>query len=134
MEELSIGQVARRAGIAASAIRYYESEGLIPRPARRNGRRVYGAQILAELALIELAKRGGFTIAEIKHLLRGFARPTPPGERWRALAERKRRELDERISEAERMKAVLEVVMRCTCPTLDDCSRAMRRKAGPLPP
>ena len=125
MEELSIGQVARRAGIAASAIRYYESEGLIPRPARRNGRRVYGAQILEELALIELAKRGGFTIAEIKHLLRGFARPTPPGERWRALAERKRRELDERISETERMKAVLEVVMRCKCPTLQDCSRAM---------
>jgi MerR family redox-sensitive transcriptional activator SoxR len=132
--ELSIGQVARRAGIAASAIRYYESEGLIPRAARRNGRRAYGAQILEQLALIELAKRGGFTIAEIKHLLRGFASPTPPGERWRALAKRKRRELDERISEAERMKAVLEVVMRCTCPTLDDCSRAMRRKAGPLPP
>jgi MerR family redox-sensitive transcriptional activator SoxR len=135
MAELGIGEVARRAGIAPSALRYYENEGLIPRPERRNGRRVYGREVLERLALIDLAKRGGFTIAEIKRLLRGFARRTPPGERWRALAERKRKELDERISEARRMKAVLEVVARCACPTLDDCSRAMAKgRRRPLPP
>jgi len=125
MAELAIGEVARRAGLASSAIRYYESQGLIPRAARRGGRRVYGPEILERLALIELAKRAGFTIAEIRRLLAGFARRTPPGERWRSLAERKLGELERQIAEARQMKRVLEVVMGCRCPTLEDCARAM---------
>ena len=125
--ELSIGEVARRAGIATSAIRYYESEGLIPRVPRRAGRRVYGAGIVERLALIDLAKRAGFTVAEVKRLLGGFTRATPPGERWRRLAAEKLEELDARIAEAERMKRLLEVVTRCECPTLDDCRRALRK-------
>jgi MerR family redox-sensitive transcriptional activator SoxR len=125
MKSLSIGQVAERAGIAASAIRYYEAEGLLPRAERRNGRRVYDETVVERLAIIHLAKGAGFTVAEVKRLLGGFARKTPPGERWRALAERKRAELDERIAEAERMKRLLQVVMRCKCPTFTDCSRAM---------
>ncbi len=130
MEELSIGEVARRAGIATSAIRYYEGEGLIPRAARRSGRRVYDRGIVERLALIDLAKRAGFTVAEIKRLLGGFARRTPPGERWRALADEKRLELDRRIAEAQRMKRLLRRVMRCECPTFDDCSRAMKTERG----
>ncbi len=134
MAELEIGEVARRAGIATSAIRYYENEGLIPRPARRSGRRVYGAEIIDRLALIEVAKGGGFTIAEIKRLLGGFAGRAPPGQRWRTLAEGKLRELDHRISEAQSMKAVLQTLMRCECPTIEDCSRAMTRaEAGRRP-
>ncbi len=124
---LSIGEVARRAGIATSAIRYYESEGLIPRVAPRGGRRVYPAGIVERLALIDLAKRAGFTVAEIKRLLAGFARQTPPGERWRSLAAAKLEELDQRIAEARRMKRLLEVVTGCECPTLDDCARALGR-------
>lgn len=126
MKELSIGQVADRAGIAASAIRYYESEGLLPRASRRSGRRVYAADILDRLSLIEIAKRAGFTVAEIRRLLSGFARSTPPGVRWRALAERKLEEMDRRIEEAQRMKTVLHVVMGCECPTFDDCARGSR--------
>ncbi len=134
MAELEIGEVARRAGIAASAIRYYENEGLIDRPARRSGRRVYGAEIIDRLALIELAKGGGFTIAEIKRLLAGFASRTPPGQRWRTLAEGKLRELDDRISEAQSMRSVLQTIMRCECLTIEDCSRMMTRdQAGQRP-
>ena len=125
MAELGIGEVARRAGIATSAVRYYESEGLIPRAARRSGRRVYDESILLQLTLIDLAKNAGFTVAEIKRLLGGFARRTPPGERWRTLAEAKLDQLDQRIAEAERMKRLLRVVMRCACPTFDDCARAL---------
>jgi len=131
MVELSIGEVARRMGIATSAIRYYEDAGLIPRPVRRSGRRVYGAEILDRLALVELAKNGGFTIAEIKHLLSGFARRTPPGDRWRKLATAKLQEIDRRIAEGERMKAILQLLMRCKCPTFQDCSRAMARSHSP---
>ncbi len=125
MAELGIGEVARQAGIATSAVRYYESEGLIPRAARRSGRRVYDESILLRLTLIDLAKNAGFRVAEIKRLLSGFARRTPPGERWRSLAAAKLEELEQRIAEAERMKRLLRVVMRCDCPSFDDCSRAL---------
>ena len=67
--EFSIGEVAKRAGIAASAIRFYEAEGLIPKAPRRSGRRMYDPSILDRLSLIELAKSAGFTMAEIKRLV-----------------------------------------------------------------
>lgn len=128
MPELSIGEVARESGIATSAIRYYEREGLIPRADRRGGRRVYDAAIVDRLALIELAKGAGFKLAEIKTLLAGFSGRTPPRKRWHALTRAKMVELEARIAEAERMKRVLHVVMRCECPTLADCGRAVRAR------
>jgi MerR family redox-sensitive transcriptional activator SoxR len=128
MAELPIGAVADRSGIAASAIRYYERQGLIGRPPRRNGRRVYDASVVDRLARIALAKRAGFTVAEIRQLLAGFSRRTPPAERWHALAEAKLAELEARIAEAERMKQVLGAIRGCRCPTLAACARALRAK------
>jgi len=118
---LTIGEVASRTGLAASAIRYYEREGLIPEADRRGGKRIYGEDILDRLALIGVAKAAGFTVAEIRTLLSGFARRTPPGKRWRQLAEGKLVELEARIAEVERMKRVLEAVTRCECPTIEEC-------------
>jgi MerR family redox-sensitive transcriptional activator SoxR len=126
MPELRIGEVAERSGIAASAVRYYERQGLLPRPARLGGRRVYDASVLDRLRLIELGKGAGFTLGELGRLLGGFERRTPPGERWRALVRAKGAELDRRIAEAQRMKRVLRRVARCRCPTLADCGRAAR--------
>ena len=123
---LTIGEVAARTGIATSALRYYEREGLIPIADRRGGRRVYGDDILDRLALIGVAKSAGFTVAEIKRFLSGFSRRTPPGRRWRALAGRKRAELDERIADLVRMNQVLDRVTGCECPSLEDCARAIR--------
>jgi len=123
---LTIGEVAERTGIAASALRYYEREGLIPRADRRGGKRVYGGDILDRLALIGACKGAGFTVAEMKALIRGVGRRTPPGPRWRKLAAEKLTELDARIAEVERMKRVLEAITRCDCPTLAECSRAIR--------
>jgi MerR family redox-sensitive transcriptional activator SoxR len=125
-QPLSIGEVARRSGVAASALRYYEREGLIPRAGRVGARRVWHADVLDRLALIQVAKAAGFTIAEIQTLLSGFARRAPPGQRWRKLATRKLAELEARLAEVERMKRVLEAVTRCECPTLEECSRALR--------
>ena len=126
MGELSIGEVAGRAGLATSAIRYYEREGLLPRAGRRSGQRVYDASILDRLTIIGLAKNAGFTVAEIRRLLVGFSGKTAPGARWRALAEKKLAELERRIDEAKRMKEVLEIVTGCECPTFADCARATR--------
>jgi len=123
---LTIGEVAKQTGIAASALRYYEREGLIPRADRRGGKRVYNEDILDRLALIGVCKGAGFTVAEMQTLIRGFGRRTPPGRRWRKLAADKLGELEARIAEVERMKRVLEVVTRCDCPTLEECSRAIR--------
>lgn len=118
-----IGEVARRAGIAASAIRYYEREGLIPAADRQGQTRVYGDDILDRLALIGLAKRAGFRIAEIRQLVRGVVRRTSPGPRWRALAEEKLAEVETRIEEAQRARAVLRRLIHCDCSTFEDCTR-----------
>jgi MerR family redox-sensitive transcriptional activator SoxR len=133
MRSLTIGQVAKRAGIAASAIRYYEAEGLLPRSERRSGRRVYDESVVQRLAVIHLAKSVGFTLAEVKQLLSGFERSKRPGDRWRALGERKLAELAGRIAEAKRMKRLLEAVMECECPTFADCSRALAQGRATRP-
>jgi DNA-binding transcriptional MerR regulator len=125
---LSIGEVARSSGVAASALRYYERSGLIPRGDRSGGRRVYDDEILDRLALIRVAKAAGFRLSEIRTLLLGFERRTPPGVRWRTLAARKRAELKLRLAELERARRMLGVVTRCECRTLADCSRALRER------
>ena len=119
-----IGEVAKQAQIATSAIRYYEREGLIPKADRRGNARVYGADIFQRLSLIELAKSAGFTVAETRQLVRGVSRRTPPGPRWRELAQKKLTEIEERIAEAQRMRSVLQSVMGCECPSFEDCTRA----------
>jgi MerR family transcriptional regulator, redox-sensitive transcriptional activator SoxR len=76
---LTIGEVARRAGVRTSAIRYYEEAGLLPEPERIGGKRRYEKGILRRLALIGGAKRARFTLGEIHTLLHGF--PPGPGQR-----------------------------------------------------
>ena len=65
MEELTIGEVARRAGIRTSALRFYESIGLMPLPKRVSGRRRYEENTVQMLKIVQLAQDAGFTIAEI---------------------------------------------------------------------
>lgn len=127
MPELTIGQVALEAGLRASAIRYYESEGLLPLPHRRSGRRVYQRSILDHLALIELASQCGFSIAEIRTLLYGFARGVPPAKRWRSIAKSKLQELNEKAAQIARMKLVLSAICKCTCLSIEECGIRARR-------
>ena len=125
MKKIPIGEVAARAGIAASAIRYYESEGLLPRAGRRGGRRIYDESVLDQLTFIDLSKRSGFTVAEIRKLVRGFKGSAPPGVRWRALAEEKMEALDQRIAEAQAMQRLLRAVTACECPSFRECAAAI---------
>jgi MerR family redox-sensitive transcriptional activator SoxR len=125
MSDLTIGAVAARAGVAASAIRYWEGQGLLDRARRRGGRRVYDdATIHHRVALIQLAQRAGFTIPEIRTLLRGFPPRASAGERWRALVGRKQTEVRVKIDELERMLDVLRRLEQCECPDLDQCAAA----------
>ena len=87
MGDLPIGEVARRAGIRPSALRFYESIGLMPAPKRVNGRRRYDESTVQMLRVVQLAQRAGFTVAEIQTLPHGFAPDTPPADRWRRHAD-----------------------------------------------
>ena len=118
---MTIGDISERTGLAPSALRFYEAEGLLPEPERVSGRRQYDEVTLQRLAVIRVAQKAGFTIGEIKTLMTGFARATPPSARWRKLAERKLPEVDALITRAEAMKALLEEGMQCDCLRLEDC-------------
>ena len=124
--ELTITEVARRAGLRASAIRYYESIGLLPEPARVNGRRRYDADVLPRLAIIATAQQMGFTIAEIGTLTGGLGTEIPAWEGWRTLARAKLREVEALIARAEGMQRLLEAALACDCLTLEECVRALR--------
>src|SRR6266571_58092 len=129
MEELTIGEVAQRAGIRASAIRYYESVEVLPAPSRINGRRRYDSGVLERLAVIQLGQQAGFTVAEIRTLFNGFTPETPASARWEALAQQKLAKVDALIRRAQAMKRVLEEQMlRCRCLTLDECARYLREQ------
>jgi MerR family redox-sensitive transcriptional activator SoxR len=122
---MGIGEVARRAGVRPSALRYYEGIGMLPRPERANGRRRYGGEVLREvlerLAVIRAAQQAGFTITEIRALLDGFSEDTPPSERWRVLAREKLPEVEALVERALGMKRLLERGLRCECLRLEDC-------------
>jgi MerR family redox-sensitive transcriptional activator SoxR len=120
-KDLSIGEVARRAQLNQSAIRYYESIGLLPDPQRVGGQRRYGESVLTRLAVIELAQRAGFTLAETRTLLNGFSATVPPSARWRSLAHRKLPEVEALIARATGMKRLLEEGLECECLTLAEC-------------
>ena len=122
MEDLPIGEVARQAGIRPSALRYYESIGLMPAPKRVNGRRRYDQGAVQMLRVVQLAQRAGFSVAEIQTLLHGFAPDTPPAARWQPLARQKLRELDMVIAQAQQMKRVLQTGLNCGCLRLEDCA------------
>jgi len=123
---LTIGDVAARARLSTSAIRYYERVGLLTPPRRAAGRRVYDANVFESLALINLAQDAGFTVSETRILMHGFERATPPSQRWRSMAQQKLDEIAVRIARAERMREVLERLMGCKCRTFEECVRSRR--------
>jgi len=120
-----IGEVARRTGLRPSTIRFYEKAALLPPPARLSKRRRYGLAAVGRLELIKLAVSSGFSIAETREFISGFARQTPPAARWRALAERKLAELEAEKVRIEAMEGLLKASFRCECPTLEVCERVL---------
>src|ERR1700733_13408019 len=116
---LTIGEVAREAGGAATTLRYYEQIGLLPPPARLAGRRRYDGSILGRVEVIRLCKSAGFALEEIQLLFAAEA-PGPPASR--ALAEAKLAEIDAQMASLARARAVIEWGMSCTCPSIDACT------------
>ena len=121
MEDMTISQVAERAGVRASTIRYYESINLLPQPRRISGQRRYDAKIIDHLTFIQAAQRLGFTLAEIQLLFNNGEVEIPMSERWQILAHQKLAEVDALLSQASRVKLLLTRGLDCSCQTLMDC-------------
>lgn len=115
----TIGDIARRAVIAASTLRYYEQIGLLPPAVRVSGQRRYPDSILGRLEVIRLCKAAGLTLDEIVTL---FADDAPGRPISKALARTKLDEISVRMAELSRAREIIEWGMRCTCPSIDDCS------------
>ena len=83
---LLIGEVARRAGLSTSALRYYERVGLLPPPARISKRRMYDSKVLGRIRIILLALDAGLTVKETKTFLSGYPLTTTPAASARKTA------------------------------------------------
>jgi len=122
---LLIGEVARRAGLSTSALRYYERVGLLPPPARISKRRMYDSKVLGRIRIILLALDAGFTVKETRTFLSGYPLTTAPAERWRALAAKKLVELDTQITRLAQMKSILNESFQSRCVRIEDCEKYM---------
>ena len=116
---IAIGELARRTGLASSALRYYERLGLLSPAGRAGGRRHYGAASAERVALIQLCQDAGFTLREIRALVAAGSRKT---RSWTRLVEAKLGELEARVAQAERAKALVEHALACPHRNLLSCS------------
>jgi len=126
-ELLSIGAVATRVGIAASAIRYYEKERLLRPVAREAGKRRYDQRSVDRIEMIQLAKAVGFSLGEIRQLLVGFDRDGLP-KTWCRMAASKIEELKRDRARISMMVKMLETALDCDCADLGMCVSAARRQ------
>lgn len=123
---LTIGEVAERTQTTCSALRYYESAGLIQPPQRVSGQRRYESNVLPKVAFIKLAQQAGFTISEIRTLVVGFDDSAEiSSDPWQTMAQTKLKEIDALIEKAHNMKSLLEEALRCGFILSDDCLRML---------
>jgi MerR family transcriptional regulator, redox-sensitive transcriptional activator SoxR len=124
-ELLTIGEVAKRSGVAASALRFYEERGLIFSQRSGAGHRRYRRAVLRRIAFIVFAQRVGLTLDEIADELAKLPPDRVPGRRdWSRLSRRWAARIDERIAELERLKLGLTECIGCGCLSLDRCKLA----------
>jgi MerR family redox-sensitive transcriptional activator SoxR len=137
-EELTIGEVSRRSGVAASALRFYEERGLITSERAGSGHRRFPRAVLRRIAFIVFAQRVGLSLGEIGDELAKLPPDRAPTRRdWSRLSRGWTARIDDRIAEMERLKAGLTECIGCGCLSLDRCKlsnpddRAARLGPGP---
>lgn len=130
MEGISIGQLAARAVLNASTLRYYESVGLLPSPERINGQRRYDEGLLDRINFIKIAQQTGFSIQEISVLLEGFETGDSLSDRWEQMAEQKRSELEEQKKKINSMIQILDSGLSCKCFTWSECKEKIENNGS----
>jgi MerR family transcriptional regulator, redox-sensitive transcriptional activator SoxR len=135
---LTIGEVAKRSGVAASALRFYEERGLIASVRAGAGHRRYPRAVLRRIAFIVFAQKIGLGLDEIAvELAKLPADRVPSRHDWARLSGAWTKRIDQRIAELERLRAGLTQCIGCGCLSIDKCDlanpadRAGRRGAGP---
>jgi len=135
---LSIGEVADRAGVATSALRFYEKEGLIASDRSAGGQRRYRRDVLRRVAFVRVAQRVGLSLGEIRAALHELPESRAPSRSdWARISKGWRGRLDERIVMLEGLRDQLSSCIGCGCLSLGDCAlynpddRASRLGPGP---
>jgi MerR family redox-sensitive transcriptional activator SoxR len=124
-DRLSMGEVSRRSGFAASALRYYESQGLIEAERSAGGQRAFQRSVLRRLAFIRAASNIGLTLEEIREELAGLpAERTPTKADWHRISRHWRHRIDEQIVALERLRDGLDSCIGCGCLSLKHCGIA----------
>jgi MerR family redox-sensitive transcriptional activator SoxR len=122
-DELTIGELAERSGVAPSALRFYEAEGLIA--ARRTGgnQRRYERSVLRRIAVIQAGRTAGIPLERIRAALETLpSRTTPTRRDWERLSRGWRRDLDARITALESLRDRLTTCIGCGCLSIDRCT------------
>ena len=118
---LTIGQLAARAGLNTSHIRFYERVGVLPEPERVAGQRRYRPEMLHRLSIIDVAQRAGLSLEEIAPLTGPGNRSADASGHIRALADDKLPHIDALIARAQAVKHWLQVAQHCDCESVDVC-------------
>jgi MerR family transcriptional regulator, redox-sensitive transcriptional activator SoxR len=134
MPTLNIGEVARQVGLQTSAIRFYESIGLLQEPARQSGWRKYDPVVLERLKVIHAAREAGFSLEEIRLLLDGFPKTAKASARWRKLAVKKLPELEAIIVRTQALKYLIEAGLDCGCEDIALCINSEGKACRPDDP
>ena len=120
---MTISEVAKRSGVAASALRFYEERGLIQSEREGTGHRRFARPVLRRIAFIVFAQRIGLSLEEIgAELAKLPPDRAPTGRDWSRLSSTWTSRIDERIAELQRLKAGLTTCIGCGCLSLDRCS------------
>jgi MerR family redox-sensitive transcriptional activator SoxR len=121
--ELTIGELADRSGVATSALRFYESEGLITSRRTDGNQRRFARATLRRVALIQAGRAAGITLDEIRTALDGLPHDRTPTKRdWDRLSRAWRRDVDERIARLEALRDQLTSCIGCGCLSLRSCA------------
>jgi MerR family redox-sensitive transcriptional activator SoxR len=134
MPTMNIGELAKEVGMQTSAIRFYESIGLLPKPARESGWRKYEPATLDRLKVIHAARKAGFSLEEIRLLLDGFPKTARASARWRKLAKKKIPELDAVIERTLALKYLIEAGLDCGCEDIALCINSEGKACRPDDP
>jgi MerR family transcriptional regulator, redox-sensitive transcriptional activator SoxR len=136
---LTIGELAKRSGVATSALRFYEDRGLIHAERNRSGHRRYPRAVLRRVAFIVFAQRIGLSLQDVSSELSKLPRNQVPGAaHWAKLSSAWKEQIDSRIVELERLRSSLVECIGCGCLSLKKCrfanpeDRASCYGTGPL--
>ena len=121
-DELTIGELSARSGVAPSALRFYEAEGLIDARRTSGNQRRYDRAVLRRIAFVQAGRAAGVTLAEIRSALDGLpTRRTPSRKDWERLSNKWRDDLDARIETLRALRDRLTTCIGCGCLSIDQC-------------